>query len=393
MKSKKLIMLAFITTLLLSLNGCAARKNTNQATDTDAEKEKSITDMDKLKDNSVYVLHKGSYYPLYMGNASFINDEKNINTIQDDNRTLYFNDDWEDVPTFYEGDELIYYTTENLDENFIFERFEDFEYSVGLSNLIRLESGRYAFDATKSDDDNSKNIYINENSDANRLFELEQTQIIIDNIGGAQLRSGNISRGGTIIGLEKDNLYSTDVYSGSKLKHYILKADTRMLTSMEVYDVTNYTFLRSKVLKINIPDYFNSGYYMVNGKGIFRYVKGVSYTEKTDFNIPNEVPEETNEEEILEKETLNDTENVIKEPFTINEEADITVTFTFGETEGEYELADPVVKVIGPESAYTLSEDDENTQKLKTHLKAGQYTLEITGLSGRTYDYKITKGK
>ena len=37
---------------------------------------------------------------------------------------------------------------------------------------------------------------------------------------------------------------------------------------------------------------FNNGYYMINGQGVFRYVKGTSYTERTDFNIPNDIPEE-----------------------------------------------------------------------------------------------------
>lgn len=390
---KKIGILLITATLLLSCTGCTSRRKQEVATDTDATAKREFSSMDELEDNHFYIYRNKKYYPVYINNASFVVDveNSNINTTQNDNRTVYFNDDWDYIPTMYEGDALIYYTSENLNERFIFERFEDFGYSVGLSNLERLESGRYAFDATEEEDDNSVNPYINPESEANKLYKLNQSQIIIDNIGGAQLRSGNISRGGVIIGLEKDKLYSTDVYAGSKLTNYILKADTRMLTSMEVYSITNYSFLRSKILQVNIPDYFNSGYYMINGQGIFRYVKGTSYTEKTDFNIPNEVPEENEEEVLGEEKEINESNNVKKENFTINEEADVVITFEFGENESNYELADPVVKVIGTDSAYTLSEDDKNTQILKTHLKAGQYTLEITGLNGRTYEYKVVK--
>ena len=389
-KIKKAAAVIFAAMFLIPTVGCGKRKQKDVATNTDAMME--IQNMDDLKENHFYVFRNKKYYPVYRKNASFDTSKDTVNTSQSDSRTLYFNEDWDKIPTLYEGDSLIYYTSENLNENFIFERFEDFGYSIGLSNLERLESGRYAFDATKDEKNKSKiNPYINPASQANTLYELNQSQIIIDNIGGAQLRSGNISRGGVIIGLEKDKLYSTDVYQGSKLTNYVLKADTRMLTSMEVYSITNYSFLRSKILKINIPDYFNSGYYMINDQGIFRYVKGTSYTDKTDFNVPNEIPEDLEEEALTEEETINDSNNIVKEVFTVNEEADVVVSFTFGENEGQYELADPVVKVIGTDCAYTLSEDDENKQILTTHLKAGQYTLEITGLSGRTYEYKVKK--
>ncbi len=395
MRKKTLIISILAYTLLFCVTGCGKRKAKNQEEDKDKNKVEAIENMDELKDGRFYVYKGKKYYPVYMKNSSFETSDDNINTSQNDNRTLYFNDDWENIPTLYEGDSLIYYTAENLNETFVIERFEDFGYSVGLSNLERLESGRYAFSTVKEDKDSSsgKNPYINPNSNASQLFEIEQTQVIIDNIGGAQLRSGNISRGGVIIGLEKDKYYDTDVYTGSIMKKYDLKADTRMLTSMEIYSITDYTFLRSKILKINLPEYFNSGYYMVNGQGIFRYVAGKEYTDKTDFNIPNEVPEDDNEETTEEEKDINATNSVIKEPFTINEETDVVINFTYGAATGNYQIADPIVKVIGSESAYTFSEDDENSLILKAHLKAGQYTLEITGLSGRTYNYKIKKDK
>ena len=389
------VMLIFFT---FSLTGCNNARAKEVASDTDAQKEEVINDMNQLKEDTFYVYDGKEYKPVYMKRASF-DDESEINLTQSDDRTLYFNDDWDKVPTLYAGDSLIYYTSKNLDENFIIERFEDFEYSIGLSNLSRLDSGRYSFLADKESDAYDKNPYINPSSDANKLFELaqeqedqEETQVIIDNIGGAHLRSGNISRGGVIIGLEKDKYYSTDVYCGSKLKNYLLKADTRMLTSMEVYTVTNYSFLRSKVLKLNLPKYFNSGYYMVNGQGIFRYVKGKTYTEKTDFNIANKVPEDEEEQTKEKKKEINESKNTIKEEFTINAKCNVIVNFTCGEAKEDYEMDAPTVKVIGNECSYTLSENDENTQILEAELDAGKYILEITGLNGRTYDYEIVKG-
>ena len=380
--------LKIITSILLLtfMTGCSTQRQT--ATTEEVDPTEVVADMKNLEDGKFYILHVGKYYPLYEGVASF--DRDRIASYTDDSRNLYFNDDWDNIPTMYMGDSLIYYTNENLEETVTFERFEDFGYSIGITNLSRLDSGRYAFDATeeKSED----NTYINPNSDASRLLELNMSQVIIDNIGGAQLRSGNISRGGSIMGLEKDRLYSTDVYVGTNLKNYILKADTRILTSMEVTEVTNYSFLRSKILEVYIPQNFNSGYYRVDNVGVFRYVVGTSYSDNTDFNVPN-----VDLEEMLEADNpemhLDDTHDSLEtKSFTINQETDVMVTFTFQDSESvEYDLDDPVVKLIGPDMSYTLSEYDNNTQQIDVHLMPGQYNLEITGLHGRQYDFKVTK--
>lgn len=380
---KKLKLLLFLP--LIFLSSCStARKPVEE------EKKEmiEITDMKDLEDGMFYILHDGKYYPLYEGQSSFPKNE--ISTYVSDTRSLFFNEDWEYIPTMYMGDSLIYYTNDNLNETVTFERYEDFGYSVGLSNLKRLDSGRYAFDATVTDTDH--NEYMNRNSDSYRLSSLSMEQVIIDNIGGAQLRSGNISRGGCIIGLEKDRLYSTDVYVGSNLKNYILKADTRILTAMDVTVVNNYAFLRSKILEIYLPSSFNSGYYRVNDKGIFRYVVGTTYSETTDFNVPN-IPVDTTDDMENPELALDDTADTEdSETFTINQETDVKVSFTYQDSENvEYDIEDPVVKLIGPEMSYTLSEYDNNTLLVDTHLMPGQYRLEISGLHGRAYDYKVTK--
>ena len=69
---------------------------------------------------------------------------------------------------------------------------------------------------------------------------------------------------------------------------------------MQVYESNDYEFLSSNIVKVNIPEWFNSGYYMINGLGLFRYVVGSSYDESTNFNVPNEegdgIIEESTEE-------------------------------------------------------------------------------------------------
>ena len=103
------------------------------------------------------------------------------------------------------------------------------------------------------------------------------------------LLKGMVTRAGTVLGLTKDSKYSVDVYVGSELSRLTLRADSRALAAMKTYDLTDYTFLEDKVLRIDIPQSLPTGYYLVNGKGLFRYVAGSAYDENTDFNAPEEV--------------------------------------------------------------------------------------------------------
>ena len=82
---------------------------------------------------------------------------------------------------------------------------------------------------------------------------------------------------------------------------------------MQVYESNDYEFLSSNIVKVNIPEWFNSGYYMINGLGLFRYVVGSSYDESTNFNVPNEegdgIIEESTEEMEFESTEMTDYEN------------------------------------------------------------------------------------
>lgn len=381
----KAIMVLFL--LVIICTGCSLKRSEEKS-----EEEKNqieyVNSIDNLTPGNYYIYHEDKYLKPYIGYASF-DTTKSTNT--SDTRVAWFMDDWSKIPTLYSGDYLVYYTDNPLDESFKVERFEYLGYTIGICNMKRMSSGRYAFYATK--DEKSGSSYINPGSDAARLLSLNTEQAIIDNIGTAKLRAGNITRAGTVQGLEPEASYATDIYIGSELKTYILKADSIALCSMDYFDTNDYTFLRSKVLRINFPDYMNDGYYSVNGSGIFRYVKGFSYTENTDFNVPNEKTGEI--EENTEQQDINeDTNAVTRESFTLNKEGKTTIVITYGENMGEeYQIADPTAKLIGEATVYTFTNDDVGELKLTADLKPGVYRIEITGLYGRTFKYDVYQKK
>lgn len=246
----------------------------------------------ELEDGMYYVRHaNGKNEPVYFGNATFDRGKKSGEA--DDGRVMWFKEDFENIPTLYEGDSLIYYTKEVLDENFTYERFEDMGYSIGLCGLNETKSKR--FEISTQIDDNC--TYPNGDTDV--ILSLENEVVLLDSIGGTSLRGTKdeaknysyLTRVGSLSHLEKDNKYNVTIYEGTIRHEYTFTADVKILGSMDVFQTNDYIFLTDNVMQLQIPEHFHSGYYLINGIGLFRYVVGNDYTETTDFNIANIDPD------------------------------------------------------------------------------------------------------
>ena len=58
--------------------------------------------------------------------------------------------------------------------------------------------------------------------------------------------------------------------------------------SMEGQVTADYSFVGDNTISLILPDTFNSGFYLINGVGLFRYIDGTTYDEaSTDMNVPN----------------------------------------------------------------------------------------------------------
>lgn len=377
--------LALILAAALVLPGCGRRRTEEDAVEylyTD-EGVAYLEDEADLEDNEFYVLHDGRYEKLYFGNATY--DTSRGGSGRD--RVLWFGEeDFGRIPTLYRGDKLVYHKMDELEEDFEIERFLDDGYTIGIAGLEELDSGRYAFEALKT------NALINPSSDAARVAELNAEIAIIDTIGGSPLRSGNISECGTVIGLAEGKFYSTDIYVGTKLNNYVLCADSRAMHSAAREVLHDYTFLRSTILQVNLPTTYNTGYYAIAGHGLFRYVDGTSYSDTTDFNVMNEkTPSGSGESS---RQDIYSEENAVETiPFTLKMDSAVNIHIEyFNTSEAQGYMAAPSVKVIGNNSVQTLSGGD-GVFDATLELKAGRYTIEISGLNGRKYSYNVTRPK
>lgn len=381
---KKIAALALALLTALSLfAGCSGEREISQEK---ANNEViTVNDMNDLEDGGFYVLHNDVFAKLYVNKANY-DISKASKGSSTTGHTLWFGEDWAKIPTMYAGDKLIYKSSTSFDELFYAERFEYVGYTVGLTKLQQTASGRYSFTTSE------KEMNVNPDSDASALLNLPTTTCIIDRIGGADLRSGNISSGGCILGLEKDKVYLAEVYSGTYLNTFELTADSIALTSMDSFKTVDYSFLQSKIVEIHFPEYFNSGYYLINNFGLVRYVAGTAYDETTDFNIPNVEPDEDtiSMEEGAPAGTIESMEassqGIITRTIDINVRGIYSITVTYEPSE---ETLEPNVIFYDETSAYQLEKSGDNTLSTKADLTSGSYTLEITSLYGRSCSYEV----
>lgn len=379
-KHTRFICIALSAILAVGLTGCGNKSSENKIGVT------TFKDIDQLADGGYYVRHGDVYYQPYFGQTSFTPDR--TVTAKDDKRVAWYGEDYANIPTMNKGDTIVYHSTQPFTEGITIERFEDFGYTVGICQMKEASSGRYSF----ATDSRSFNVDIK--SDAGSLCQNGETTATFDKIGGVNLRAGNISRAGTIIGLSKGKTYDCDIYIGTDLHECKIKADVKALCSMEVFEIKDYSFNRSKTITFKFPKNLQSGYYNVGGFGIVRYINSAKgeFSESMDMNIPNDIE---NLYADVDEPSINDledyTEDIKEETFTLNEDTDVTVSVIYQDSKDYTEA--PVVKVVGSEAAYTLSEKKNNELSSSLSLKSGTYTIKLIGLGNRTYSYRVTRNE
>lgn len=311
---KRVILLLLILTMGLVFTGCGMFET---LLGTSESKPTSFKSPDELESGKAYVWHhegakieddlkkgadKNIFFTCISGDYNFKGNE-----LMD--ASMYPRSIWIDsgkdskIPTVTSNDRLIYVSKTEVPESIVFERFADYGYTIGISNMIQDSGGHYYFEYAVSDEEDYK-YYIDTKSDASQLTELEVvTKVYLDKVGKIKVNEDSVSEGGTVLGLKKDKQYVCEFYTGTYYQDFLLTANIHSFGSMERFVSYNYEFMHSTFIVIEIPEYFKSGYYFVNGVGLFRYVadsdvgtyNGKAYDEAIDWNDPIIIYDENGE--------------------------------------------------------------------------------------------------
>lgn len=244
-----------------------------------------VEDIEKLEDNSFYVTSGSGYQKAGIKDYTFEGNE--INKDSSDNRAIFFDIESENIPTVSGNEVLLYTSKTEVPEEFIFERFRDDGVSIGLANLVKDESNHYYFPLSDNDSDDYKG-YVDMKSEVSNVTKLtDVTRLYIDQVGGLKVNPDSVTAGGVIKGLEPNKSYVGTFYTGTNYQDFRVDSNIHTFTSMEEMKAYDYEFMHSNVIKVKIPEYFKSGYYLVNGIGFIRYIaeKDIG-NANIDYNSP-----------------------------------------------------------------------------------------------------------
>lgn len=389
-RNRSIRFVSLILALSVFMSGCSILKSGGSDT-SDWGSEATALSLDQLEYENFYIMHTDkdnnqTFYVPYVNDKNY-QDSNDGGT--DSNRTLWFHGDWSQIPTLYSGDSLVMKTYSVLPESIGFERFEYEGATLGISNISESGRGFYYF----SNDDDSTNVsYYSDAYD--KTSDLVSPEVVIYAINDTK-KPKLTANGGLIAGLVPDEKYSCVFRVGSDEFKRSIRADCIALTSTEYLQTYAMKYIDNDLIEINIPTYLNSGYYRVNGSGVFRYVKGTEYDENTDFNIPNDYVVDEEIEGLLDEEEELEEDEFYDEPetfsFDVNEEKETTVTVTYDETDifGNG-IGEPVCKIIGEDAVRTVEKDPDLPQLSGTfNLPIGSYTIEVDGLNGRSVEFTV----
>ncbi len=261
-KKYKLSIIFFIIILCSFLPACDDVEIFKK--DTDPYALVPVKDKD-LEEETYYVKNNTNFYVVHHpegsgnGSASYLQESRVL--MVDKNISL--------IPTLYK-DELIAFKTEKLDalSRIILERYENLGYSLGgyngtylsdkqmmyfeIKNITTTSDLKYTIDATG---DKSKDI---------RISTINSKPILKENVDQIA---------GIISGLEQDKEYKVGYYLGSAYHEANIKADSCALKAYEIFifDKSHIIDTPNGYFAFEMPADLKSGYYQINGAGLFKY--------------------------------------------------------------------------------------------------------------------------
>lgn len=293
MLRRKLIVLGLVTTFIIAAVGCGKKEQAKEKPKPKIEiapdyytKEADIPDdtyciAHKLKDKDVV------YYPLLKTTSMGEVEDAPVGAVA--TRFFVLNKNEKKLPTMYPGDKLIYKNGNALPDHFIWEKFYDAQYSIGIAGLTADTNNKPIYQV------DNENTFLDETSNAREMKKIIQlakqrndddAYVILNQLSYKKevypLDSSHLNSTGFIAGLDRNKTYTVETRLGTEKQDIKITSNTHFFTEAETYLAKGYDFLTDEVIRVNTPTYLTTGYYEINGAGAFRYLR----TEKTFENIP-----------------------------------------------------------------------------------------------------------
>jgi hypothetical protein len=237
---------------------------------------------DKLEEDTYYVKSGTDLYPVYAAAGTAMGTALKI----EPNRVLWLMEDESLVPTLYKG-EVIAYASQNELEGTSLERFKDSGYSIGTYQM--------EWDEENEEFDYELSTVIEDSSCYKVFSEDKSEKFSIKEINGQKVSKDMANSAGVFTCLEKDADYEVSYYSGTYFEKAVFTAGTHMFQAYELFSLDDVEATKNGYLEIHLPEDLKSGWYMIGGKGIFKYVAHERDSSKEPFGDEWNDPYFTNE--------------------------------------------------------------------------------------------------
>ena len=225
--------------------------------------------------DTYYIKEGSKFYKSYLpgGNSS------SIASSVDPKKIFWVNKDYALLPEYYKGEMLAYASNDNYMDDVVLERYKDCGYSLGFYGGTFDTDGYFCVD--------TENTLIAGSDAETKLSEQASPVIRIVSINGKKITEDMVSSAGTIKGLEKNKKYKVEFYVGTNFTSADIDADRRILQMYELYNISDATITKNGYYSISLPEDMKSGYYLVNGAGMFKYYdfeRGDGDVSKAEMN-------------------------------------------------------------------------------------------------------------
>lgn len=327
-----------------------------------------------LEDNTYYVKDGTDFFKIYDCARNSTSNSFDIS------KCAWVTVDEDMIPTYYSNELLAKASSKIETDALVLERYKDTGFSIGVYGAV-YNNGYITFEY------NSCTI---KNTDAKEAFNTSaSTHISIETINGRQVTEDMVNEAGVILGMEEDMDYEISFYAGTYYGTAIVKADTHFFQCYEPYKINDFVMTKNGYEAIYLPEDLKSGYYELNGEGIFRYidsVKGTVDLSEVDYNEPYYESEE-------------DQMAVFSQQFTFQLEA-ITENMSVEATFDPYSVntQDNMVRMLvtAPDGTRMLTETASDTGKISCDMAKsvpGKWTVNITPQSMKIYDVQIVSNE
>lgn len=262
--------------------GPADRKAAEAAKKAEEDKYKlqALTE-NQLQGGMFYVKTGSKFYAVNPG--SMQGDGRVAEKADPETRLFVLKDNDSLTPTMYEDSTLVYKAKdgETIPDTFTMERFKDLGWTFGMfwlkdsgnNGKLRTTVSPYTFYPGSS----ITGLKVEQGND-----------LIVDKVGGMTLTDDMVSQVGTVLNLKKGSTYQVDAYNGSQYIGMQAEADVHAFNSYEIYQVARYDMNQNSYISLKFPLQCQSGYYLINGVGMLRFVHAKSGDSISDieYNVP-----------------------------------------------------------------------------------------------------------